>query len=172
MTSRRRQLTWLLDALVARVPHMDGAVALSRDGLATGASTALSREEAERLAAIAAGFHSLARGAVRQLDGEQVRQVVVDMASVFLFVTAAGDGSCLAVVASADADVGLVAYEMAVFVKQMRAHLGTPGRVVPGTVGNLWGRRATAGLTVKLDPSSAPMLSLAVAPSPPVKVST
>ena len=44
-----------------------------------------------------------------------MRQTVIEMQSSFLFVTAAGHGACLAVLA-ADADVGLVAYEMAMVV--------------------------------------------------------
>ena len=36
----------------------------------------------------------------------------------FLFVTGVSDGSCLAVVADADCDVGLVGYEMAVLVEK------------------------------------------------------
>jgi predicted regulator of Ras-like GTPase activity (Roadblock/LC7/MglB family) len=40
-----------------------------------------------------------------------------------LFITAAGEGTCLAVLADADADAGLVAYEMAVLVKRVGRHL-------------------------------------------------
>jgi len=40
------------------------------------------------------------------------------MEHAFIFVTGISDGSCLAVVASGDADVGLVAYEMKVLVEQ------------------------------------------------------
>ncbi len=45
-----------------------------------------------------------------------------------LFVTAAGDGSCLAVLSDADSDVGLVAYEMTLLVKRVGAHLGSAPR--------------------------------------------
>lgn len=57
------ELDWLLDDLVARVGEIRHAVVLSGDGLAVGASSALSREDAEHLAAVASGFHSLAKGA-------------------------------------------------------------------------------------------------------------
>jgi len=43
-------------------------------------------------------------------------------------VTAAGDGSCLAVLADADSDVGLVAYEMTLLVKRVGVHLGATPR--------------------------------------------
>lgn len=114
---------WMLDDLVDRVPQIEKAVVLSRDGLAIGASAIMDQEEAERLAAIAAGFHSLARGASGYLAGDQVRQIIVEMAGAYLFVTAAGENGCLAVVTAASADVGLVAYEMALLVKRTTMHM-------------------------------------------------
>ncbi|MGE5288779.1 MAG: roadblock/LC7 domain-containing protein [Micromonosporaceae bacterium] len=126
--SSNGELDWLLDDLVARVAQIERAVILSRDGLAIGASAGLAREDAEHLSAIAAGFQSLARGAGRQFGGGQARQTIVEMDSAFLFVTAAGEGSCLAVLSSADADVGLIAYEMAVLVKRVGQHFAVNPR--------------------------------------------
>jgi predicted regulator of Ras-like GTPase activity (Roadblock/LC7/MglB family) len=128
-------LNWLLDDLVARVPQIEKAVVLSRDGLATGASAVLAQDDAERLAAIAAGFHSLARGAAGYLAADQVRQVIVDMAGAYLFVTTAGDSGCLAVVATSAADVGLIAYEMALLAKRLKAHLPGPREASVGRGG-------------------------------------
>ena len=59
------QLDWLLDDLVRRVGHVTKAVILSQDGMALGASQSLGRDDAEHLAALSAGFQSLARGAAR-----------------------------------------------------------------------------------------------------------
>ncbi|HEU5420536.1 MAG TPA: roadblock/LC7 domain-containing protein [Streptosporangiaceae bacterium] len=122
------QLDWLLDDLVTRVPHIDKAVILSRDGLAIGVSAGLGREDSEYLSAVAAGFQSLARGAAQHFGGGAIRQTVVEMESAFMFVTAAGEGSCLAVLAGADVDAGLVAYEMTVLVKRVGEHLGVSPR--------------------------------------------
>jgi predicted regulator of Ras-like GTPase activity (Roadblock/LC7/MglB family) len=121
-------LDWLLDDLVARVPSVQRAVVLSVDGLMMGASRGLSREDAEHLSAVAAGFQSLARGAGRQFGGGAVRQTIIEMESAFLFVTAAGRGACLAVLAEAQADIGLVAYEMAMLVTRVGSNLSTPAR--------------------------------------------
>lgn len=121
-------LSWLLDDLVSRVTHVDKALILSRDGLAIGASEKLSREDAEHLSAVAAGFQSLARGAGQHFGGGGIRQTIVEMENLFLFVTAAGEGSCLAVLSPATADVGLVAYEMAVLVKRVGPHLSVHPR--------------------------------------------
>ncbi|MGD0553687.1 MAG: roadblock/LC7 domain-containing protein [Streptosporangiaceae bacterium] len=125
-------IDWLLDDLVNRIPQIEKAVVLSRDGLANGSSAILDREDAERLAAIAAGFHSLARGAAGYLDGYQVRQVVVEMAGAYLFITTAGENGCLAVVAKTTVDVGLIAYEMALLVRRISPHLPPLRRVSLG----------------------------------------
>jgi len=132
--SSNGELDWLLDDLVTRVVQIEKAVILSRDGLTIGASAGLAREDAEHLSAIAAGFQSLARGAGRQFGGGHARQTIVEMDSAFLFVTAAGEGSCLAVLSSADADVGIIAYEIAVLVKRVGQHLSVNPR--PGSTGN------------------------------------
>ncbi|CAM5596567.1 hypothetical protein SGRIM119S_06389 [Streptomyces griseorubiginosus] len=62
---RSGELDWLLDDLVLRVSEVRHAVVLSNDGLAVGSSTDLRREDAEHLAAVSSGFHSLAKGAGR-----------------------------------------------------------------------------------------------------------
>jgi predicted regulator of Ras-like GTPase activity (Roadblock/LC7/MglB family) len=121
-------LNWLLDDLVNRVGPVDKAVILSEDGLAIGASRELGREDAEHLSAMAAGFQSLARGVGRHFRGGAVRQTIIEMEGAFLFVAAAGKGTCLAVLAHAEADAGLVAYEMAVLVKRVGEHLATHPR--------------------------------------------
>ncbi|MEW2395266.1 roadblock/LC7 domain-containing protein [Streptomyces sp. NPDC046862] len=122
------ELDWLLDDMVLRVGDIRHAVVLSNDGLAVGASTGLEREDAEHLAAVASGFHSLAKGAGRHFGVGGVRQTLVEMDDGFLFVAAAGDGSCLAVLTAVTADIGLVGYEMARLVKRVGEHLHTPLR--------------------------------------------
>ncbi|MEU0450616.1 roadblock/LC7 domain-containing protein [Streptomyces tendae] len=125
---RTRELDWLLDDLVGRVHEVRHAVVLSNDGLAVGASNDLGREDAEHLAAVASGFHSLAKGAGRHFGAGGVRQTMVEMDDGFLFVAAAGDGSCLAVLTTVSADIGLVAYEMARLVRRVGEHLHTAPR--------------------------------------------
>ena len=101
---------------------------LTQDGLAIGASAGLNREDAEHLAALASGFQSMARGAGQHFGGGRVRQTIIEMEAAFLFVSAAGQGTCLAVLTTGDADVGLVAYEMAVLVRRSSEHLGVASR--------------------------------------------
>ena len=123
------QLGWLLDNLVGRVQHVRQALVLSRDGLVVAASQTVSREDGDHLSALAAGVQSLARGAGRQFGGGEVRQTIIEMESAFLFIMAAGEGTCLAVLSSADANVGVMAYEMAMLVRRMGKHLAAPPRI-------------------------------------------
>ena len=117
------ELGWLLDNLVSRVANVRQALVLSRDGLAVAKSQEMSREEGDRLSALAAGVQSLARGAGQQVGGGEVRQIVIEMDSAFMFVMAAGEGTCLAVLASAEANLGVMAYEMAMLARRMGVYL-------------------------------------------------
>ena len=121
--SSREDLGWLLDNLVSGVANVRQALVLSRDGLVVAKSQNMGREEGEHLSALAAGLQSLARGAGEQVGGGQVRQTIIEMDSAFMFVMAAGQGTCLAVLASADANLGVMAYEMAMLVRRMGIYL-------------------------------------------------
>ncbi|QXJ23577.1 roadblock/LC7 domain-containing protein [Actinomadura graeca] len=121
-------LGWLLDDLVHRLPHARSAVVLSADGLLMASSKGVTQDDGEHLAAVAAGIQSLAKGAGTRFGGGPVRQTIVEMQSAFMLVTVAGKGACLAVLAGEDADVGLIAYEMAMLVTAMGHHLTSPSR--------------------------------------------
>jgi predicted regulator of Ras-like GTPase activity (Roadblock/LC7/MglB family) len=114
-----KELDWLLDDLITRLAGAESAVVLSADGLLMGRSRAVQREDAEHLAAMASAFQSLARGVGRQFNKGNVRQTVVELDRAFLIVTAAGQGACLALLATESADMGMVAYEMNVLVHQV-----------------------------------------------------
>jgi uncharacterized protein len=127
-TDTTGQLSWLLDNLVDQVEHVQRALVLSRDGLVVAASRGLTPEDSEHLSALAAGLQSLARGTGRHFRAGEVRQTIIEMDFAFLFVIAAGRGTCLAVLTSADANVGLIAYEMAMLVRRMGKYLAAEPR--------------------------------------------
>jgi len=127
------ELDWLLDDLVKRVAGADRAVVLSADGLLIGMSSNLTEEDAEHLSAVASAFQSLARGTGRHFGGGNVRQTMVEMDHAFLFVTAAGAGACLALLAGEHADMGMVAYEMNLMVKRVGAVLTAAPRSAPAS---------------------------------------
>ena len=124
------QLSWLLDDLVDQVPHVRQAVVLSPDGL----MMATSRGLAARTPSTCRRWRPDSRAwpaAPDAFHGGPVRQTIVEMESAFLFVTAAGQGACLAVLGRSDADVGLIAYEMAMLVTRVGQNLHAPPRRAP-----------------------------------------
>jgi predicted regulator of Ras-like GTPase activity (Roadblock/LC7/MglB family) len=127
-TDTTGQLSWLLDNLVDQVEYVGQALILSRDGLVVAASRGMTPEDSEHLSALAAGLQSLARGTGRHFGAGEVRQTIIEMDSAFLFVIAAGRGTCLAVLTSADPNVGLIAYEMAMLVRRMGKYLAAEPR--------------------------------------------
>ena len=127
-TDTTGQLSWLLDNMVDQVEHVQQAIILSRDGLVVASSQGLAREDSDHLSALAAGVQSLARGTGRHFQGGEVRQTIIEMEFAFLFIIAAGKGTCLAVLTSAEPNVGVVAYEMAVLVRRMGKYLAAEPR--------------------------------------------
>ncbi|MFB7504017.1 MULTISPECIES: roadblock/LC7 domain-containing protein [Streptomyces] len=121
-------LDWLLSDMVRTVPEIGHAILLSTDGLLLGTSAGMARDQAERLSAVASGFNSLAEGAGRHFGGGAVRQTMVEMEAGFLFVCAAGDNACPAALTPQGADIGVVAYEMAMLVKPLGQSMSVDSR--------------------------------------------
>ncbi|WP_035851579.1 roadblock/LC7 domain-containing protein [Kitasatospora azatica] len=131
-TATLQDLDWLLDGLVDSVAGTRHAVLLSDDGLVVSQSRGIDRADAERLAAVATGQQSLARGVGTLFGGGAVQQVIVELAELWLFITAAGQGTHLAVIASQEVDAELMSVAMHTLVQQVGQKLGTPVR---GTAG-------------------------------------
>ncbi|MEU7985157.1 roadblock/LC7 domain-containing protein [Streptosporangium canum] len=121
-------LAWLLDDLVARVGEAEHGIVFSTDGLLLAASAGFDRADAEHLAAVGSAIQSLGRGVSDRVEGGAVRQTIIEMRSAYLIVAAAGQGACLAVLCTHEADVGLVAYEMAMLVTRVGQYLTSPAR--------------------------------------------
>jgi len=108
-----QDLNWLITAFANRVPSVAHALVVSSDGLPLAFSQSLPPERVDQLAAVASGLTSLVEGAARIFGGGVVNQTVVEMRQGLLIVMSVPGGSTLAVLAAADCDMGLVAYEMA-----------------------------------------------------------
>ncbi|MET9803720.1 roadblock/LC7 domain-containing protein [Streptomyces sp. NPDC006368] len=119
------KLTWLLEGLLQRTPGARHALVLSRDGLKLCRTPELSVDQADQLAAIAAGIQSLSHGASMEFgDGTGgVRSAMAEFYGGVLLIVGAGEGAHLAVVADEDADVGLVGHTMSELVEQLGEHL-------------------------------------------------
>ena len=109
---------WLVGNFANHTPGVAHAMVVSADGLPVAVSERLDRPKADQLAAIASGLASLTQGGARLIEGGLVKQTVVEMDRGLLVVMAISDGSCLAVLAGASCDVGVVAYEMTVLVSR------------------------------------------------------
>ncbi|GJF27817.1 roadblock/LC7 domain-containing protein [Kitasatospora sp. NBC_01539] len=118
-------LDWLLENLLARTPGARHALALSRDGLKLCRTSGLSVDQADQLAAIAAGIQSLSYGASIEFgDGSGgVRSAVTEFYGGLLFIVEAGEGAHVAVIATEEADAGLVGHNVSELVEQIGEHL-------------------------------------------------
>jgi predicted regulator of Ras-like GTPase activity (Roadblock/LC7/MglB family) len=123
LSAEAANYAWLLDNFVRTVPGARHTLAVSADGLLMAMSANLDRTSGDQLAAIVAGLSSLTRGAARQLEAGDVRQAIVEMEDMFLFLMSVSDGSVLSVVAESTCDVGLVGYEMAMLVSRTESVL-------------------------------------------------
>jgi predicted regulator of Ras-like GTPase activity (Roadblock/LC7/MglB family) len=123
-------LEWLLENLVAHTPGAEHALVLSKDGLKLCHSRALGIDKADQLAAIAAGVQALSHSASMEFgDGSGgIRQSMTEFHGGLLFIVEAGEGAHLAVLASDDADAGLVGHRMDELVEQIGEFLTTPPR--------------------------------------------
>jgi predicted regulator of Ras-like GTPase activity (Roadblock/LC7/MglB family) len=129
-------LNWLLDDLVGRVKEAEHAIVLSSDGLLMASSAGLQRTDGEHLSAVASGLQSLAKGVSEHVGGGAVRQTVVEWKNQFLIVTVAGERACLAVLCAQNADIGLVAYEMAMLVARVGQYLTSAARTGEAVAGS------------------------------------
>ncbi|AXG80240.1 roadblock/LC7 domain-containing protein [Streptomyces paludis] len=140
LSSEARNLHWLLTNLVEEVPGVHAVAVVSSDGLlllssdpgqhAEATAVHATRKDGPRgssadLATIVSGIGSLAMGAAKLMDGGGVKQTMVAMDEGSVFVMAISDGSLLGVHATADCDMSVVAYHMALFVGRA-GHMLTP----------------------------------------------
>ncbi|GAA2318475.1 roadblock/LC7 domain-containing protein [Nonomuraea roseoviolacea subsp. roseoviolacea] len=111
-----RGVDWLITDFVSTVPGVAHAVVVSSDGLPLAASAGFPPDRADQLAAIASGLVSLTQGAARVFEGGVVNQTIVEMQRGLMLIMSISDGSCMAVLAAPDCDMGLVAYQMTLMV--------------------------------------------------------
>ena len=126
-----QDLNWLITAFADRVPSVAHALVVSSDGLPLAFSQDLPPDRMDQLAAIASGLTSLVEGAARIFEGGPVNQTVVEMRQGVLIVMSVTGGSTLAVLAGANCDMGLVAYEMALLADRTWRVLTPEARQAP-----------------------------------------
>ncbi|MFJ8534691.1 roadblock/LC7 domain-containing protein [Streptomyces sp. NPDC093591] len=140
LSSEARNLHWLLTNLVEEVPGIQSVAVVSSDGLLLLSSDHARNAEAREattgkptgprgssadLATIVSGIGSLTIGAAKLMQFGGVKHTMVAMDEGSLFVMSISDGSLLGVHGSADCDMSVVAYHMALFVGRA-GHVLTP----------------------------------------------
>ncbi|MGC9670796.1 roadblock/LC7 domain-containing protein [Planosporangium sp. 12N6] len=113
-----QRFNWLLRRFAAGTAGVIEAIAVSSDGLLIAMSATLERADADRLAAITSAINSLARGASRVYDLGGANKVIIDLDRGYLMVCTLGVGSSLGVLAMKEANLGVLAYEMAMFANR------------------------------------------------------
>jgi uncharacterized protein len=108
----------LVTDFAERVPDILRAAVVASDGVLVAVSDRAQPDQLEQLCAITAGLVSLASAAARISDGGAVTQALVTMARGTLVIMAIDQGSSLAVLATATADLDTVAYEMTMLVEE------------------------------------------------------
>ena len=123
----------VLTDFVERVPGVLRAAVVAADGVLIAVSDRAQADRAqadqlEKLSAITAGLISLAGAAARIFDGGAVTQALVTMARSTFVIIAIDQGSSLAVLTTADADLDTVAYEMTMLVEEAGSVFIPPAR--------------------------------------------
>ena len=115
LSAEAKTFNWLLDSFTSGTAGVVEAIAVSSDGLLIAMSNRLDRASADRLAAITSAMISLAQGAGRVYQLGEPNKVIIDLDGGYLLVTTISAGSMLGVLATRSANLGNLAYEMAVF---------------------------------------------------------
>jgi predicted regulator of Ras-like GTPase activity (Roadblock/LC7/MglB family) len=127
-------LDWLLENLRGKTPEIRHVLVLSKDGLRLCFTSGLGVDQADHLAAIASGIQSLALSASAEFgSGLGSGQSMVEFPGGLLLIVPAGEGAHLTVVASDDADVGLIGHNMNELVEQIGSYLTAPPRQPPAS---------------------------------------
>ncbi|MEU9336903.1 roadblock/LC7 domain-containing protein [Streptomyces sp. NPDC048290] len=115
MTSRDAGDTaWVLEPIL-EVPHVVAAVLLTRDGLVTGYTDALSRPSADRVAAIISTVQGAARTAAAAFadrDRAEVRQIVIESEHGYVLIVPTDHGTVVAGYGDAEVRLDLLAHRV------------------------------------------------------------
>lgn len=114
-----QNFNWLVSRFANDTAEVIAAIAVSSDGLLIASSAALERANADRLAAISSAILSLANGASECHPLGQPDKVVIELTQGYLLVCTISIGCALGVLASKQASLGSIAYEMALFANRV-----------------------------------------------------
>jgi uncharacterized protein len=118
-----QKFNWLVSRFVEGTAGAIAAIAVSADGLLIAMSSDLERASADRLAAISSAMLGLANGVSESHPLGAPDKVIIELERGYLLVCTISIGCSLGVLASKQASLGTIAYEMAMFANRASAVL-------------------------------------------------
>jgi predicted regulator of Ras-like GTPase activity (Roadblock/LC7/MglB family) len=112
------EFNWLVNRFAQHTAGAIAAIAVSADGLLMALSEGLPQQDAERIAAISSAVLGLANGVSDSYPLGPPDKVVIELQQGYLLVCTISIGCSLGVLATKQAGLGALAYEMAVFANR------------------------------------------------------
>jgi predicted regulator of Ras-like GTPase activity (Roadblock/LC7/MglB family) len=118
ISSDAQSFNWLVNRFAENTAGTIAAIAVSADGLLIAMSARMDRASADRLAAIASATLGLANGVSESYPLGAPDKVIIELEHGYLLVCTISIGCSLGVLATKQASLGTIAYEMAVFANR------------------------------------------------------
>jgi predicted regulator of Ras-like GTPase activity (Roadblock/LC7/MglB family) len=115
ISSGAQSFNWLVNRFAEGTAGVIAAIAVSADGLLIAMSDVMERASSDRLAAIASATLGLANGVSESFPLGAPDKVIIELERGYLLVCTISIGCSLGVLASKQASLGSIAYEMAMF---------------------------------------------------------
>ena len=123
VSAAAQNFNWLVSRFAEATAGTIAAIAVSDDGLLIATSSELARPNADRLAAISSAMLGLANGVSDSHPLGAPDKVIIELERGYLLVCTISIGCLLGVLASKEASLGTIAYEMAMFANRASAAL-------------------------------------------------
>lgn len=114
-----RGLGFILQSFVDETDGVRFAQTVSADGMHLAASAGFSEAHHETFAAIASGLASLTDGAVGNFGLGKVTRQIIEASDGWILVARVSTTASMGVVVDADADLGMVGYEMTLLTQRL-----------------------------------------------------
>jgi predicted regulator of Ras-like GTPase activity (Roadblock/LC7/MglB family) len=118
VTAQASSFNWLVNRFSEETAGVIAAIAVSSDGLLIAISSGVQGADAERLGAISSAMLSLANGVGDCHPIGTPDKIVIELTHGYLLVCTISIGCSLGVLASKQASLGALAYEMAMFANR------------------------------------------------------
>lgn len=118
VSAEAQNFNWLVTRFAQHTAGVTAAIAVSADGLLIAMSAELERQNADRLAAITSAMLGLANGVSESHPLGHPDKIIIELERGYLLVCTISIGCSLGVLATKEAGLGTIAYEMAVFANR------------------------------------------------------